>query len=197
MSWISLELGSTWQRRKFCFLFTGWRRSLHDGERYDSKAEYEYRLIEPARAIRCRRTILATSATVLAAWANDIGPGSIEIAGVSPDGLTGTVTVSLAIILGQMYCWIVRYTDIAEDGEWEHFDNDGNPVYEKLRFTRGAEVSPDGHSLTDRTEYDHTGQQKTANWLSNRLAGLGTVGTWLISVWWIWNASGCAGTPAS
>lgn len=195
--WLRREFGSPWERRRFWFLFTGWRRSLHDNGRYDVKTEYEHRLIEPERAIRCRRTILATSATVVAAWANGIGPGSIEIAGVSPDGLIGTITVSLAIILGQAYCWIVRYTEVVEDGEWEHFDQEGRPVTEKLRYARGADVSPDGHSLIDRSVYDHAGQQKTANWLSNRLAVLGTIMTWCIAVWWICNASGCVGAGTS
>ena len=194
--WLRRELGNGWARRKFRFLFFGWRRSLHIEGRYDVRAEYEHRLIEPERAIRCRRTILATSATVIAAAISGVGPSDIQIAGVSPIGFPGTLTVSLAIILGQAYCWIVRYTEIAEDGAWEDFDEQGKSATTKLRYVRGADLSKDGHSLIDRSEHDHGGQQKTANWLSNRLAVLGTITTWCIAVWWLWKASGCAGVAA-
>ena len=195
--WVRTELGSTWDRRKFWFLFTGWRKSLHDKGRYSSKAQYEHRLIEPARAIRSRHAILATSAAVIVAWAGGMGPDSIKVAGISLEGVTGTATTSLAIILGQLCCWIMRYTEMVEDGEWEHFDKGGKPVTEKLRYARGVDIAPDGHSLIDRTEYDHTGQQKLANWLTNRVAGLGTLATWGIAVWWIWKASGCGGIPGA
>lgn len=190
--WLTINLGSEWDRRRFFFLSVGWRRALHDGTRYESKSEYNHHLIEPERAVRCRRTILATSASVIAAFVNDVDPDILEIAGVSPDGLTGTLTVSLALILGQAYCWFVRYSEIAEDGEWESFNEGGQRVTEKLWYARGADVAPDGHTLSDRSDQERVGRQKTANWVSNRFALLGTLTTWGIALWWICKATGGA-----
>lgn len=175
MGALMTSLNTSWKRQTFLFLFTGWPRNLYRKEQSRRKPEFHRRLIEPERAKRCRRDILATSAIVVVAAVNGTDPGSLEVAGVTANGVAGTTVISLTIILWQAYSWVIRYSEITEDGEWESFNGGSEHILEKLGFIGDGEVAPPS-------------QQKLANWLGNRLAVVGTVLTWCIASWWIWDA---------
>lgn len=144
-------------------------------------------LVEPDRAVRCRRFILLSGSAVIFSFLNCVTPSSISFANISVDGLMGDVTVGAAVFLGQIYCWFVRYGEILNNGEWSYF-KDGRHVSQKVRlYPRMLQGLARGHFHQGKVDVYKVdgGYQSSVTVLSSWIALLFTVVTFFVVFYWV------------
>ena len=77
------------------------------------------RLAEPDEAKLSRRKILALAIVVCIASFAGADPRDLEIFGVKPSSDWGVLVLGIAVILGQLYWYMLRYYIIKDAGEFE------------------------------------------------------------------------------
>ena len=124
------------------------------------------KLLEPVGSRACRRNILALAGIVVLVGLAGADPHELSVFGVEPSGSRGVLVLGVAVILVQLYWYVLKYHHLKEDG-----------VIEQVLSAPGAE------RLKIRNEF--TLVQRDADLFSNRVAAVLTVWSWYFVVSWI------------
>ncbi|MXY38494.1 MAG: hypothetical protein F4160_07715 [Rhodospirillaceae bacterium] len=153
--------------RKFLFFGLGLTR----GGPAQEQKRHRLLIVEPDGARASRRNIIALAGILVFAGLAGANPSDLSVFGVKPDeGVRGVIVIAAAAVAMQFYWYYLRYFHITEDGTAE-LPSDQPPI--SIKETSGI-------------EFEH----KTANFISNWVAFLLTVVSWIIIASWIVDASG-------
>ena len=130
-------------------------------------------LLETDGSKACRRNIMALSSVVVLAGFAGADPSDLSVFGVKPDGDWGVIVVGVAVILVQLYWYILRGFHLWEDAVVE------------LEQTMGAKYSDLRIKLNDSLKL----KQKSANLISNWISFLLVVLSWHFVFSWVFTAS--------
>lgn len=157
--------------RRNLFLLLGLTRAYLPRKKHGSLSEP---LSEPEGARACRRNITALSGSLVV-----VGLAGADFAEMNVFGLKlgsdsrGPLTVSVAIVLVQLYWYAVRYCHMKEDA-----------IIEPGPDMRGEA----GQGLKIRLNESFALVQKSANLFANRVAFLLAVVSWFFMVSWSFGA---------
>lgn len=156
---------------KFLFLSLGLTSVYRPPDRADAKGADA--LLETDGSKACRRNIMALISVVVVAGFAGADPGDLSVFGVKADGDWGVIVVGVAVILVQLYWYVLRGLNLWEDAVVE-LEQRMEGEFRDLRIKLN-----DGLVL----------KQKSANLISNWISFLLVVLSWYFVFSWVFTAS--------
>ena len=101
--------------QRFLFLSFGLTRVYPWEDRKIVKTAFD-KLVEPDGSRTCRRNILALSGIVVIGGFAGANLQDLRVFGVTPFEDWGMIVLGLAVILAQLYWYVMRYCHLEEDG---------------------------------------------------------------------------------
>ena len=119
---------------------------------------------EPSGSINCRRNILALGGIVTISGFAGVDPHDLNVFGVNFSGERGALALGLAVLLTQLYWYVIRFHHLTEDAT--------------------AVAKNNEELLIRKLGSDYCLVRKTADLLANRAAVFLTVLSWAFVAFW-------------
>ena len=157
--------------RYFLFMWLGTSRTLLPEDQKEPDSAGGGLLTEPQVVRAYRRNILALSGIVVVAGFAGADPNDIAVFGIRPDRDRGVWVIGGAVILVQLYWYVMRHQHLKEDG----IMRDEPPI--------GSREATDVKISWNRFRLTRKGEDFWANCMTVLL----TVVSWGIVGSWFWN----------
>ena len=154
---------STGPIRKFLFLGLGLMR------RCPPQYQPSLPLVEPDGARTSRRNIIALAGMLVFAGIVSANPGDLNVFGVKPGkGVLGAMAIAAVAVAMQLYWYYLRYCHLNEDGKVENNPNTNDSTLVSINVVKRVCL-----------------RHNAANFVSNWVAFLLTVVSWIFIARWI------------